>query len=95
MTNGSAAGAAAAQAARMNAIKASGVLIRVESRDFRTIVEYAKEPLVVVAPKGFWNRQYRYLTSYKGLAFYTKSPEPLMLPGDTELIKCESFSIPT
>jgi hypothetical protein len=93
MTNGAAAGAAAAQAARMNAIKASGVLVQVESKDFVRLVEEMERPLVVYSPKGFLS-SHKYLTSYKGLAFYTKSDEPLRLPGSAEIIQSRRMSIP-
>ncbi len=94
MTNGSSAGAAAAaHAARMNAIKASGVLVEVANKDFVRLVEEMERPLVVYAPKGFWSG-HKYLTSYKGLAFYTKSDEPLRLPGSAEFILSKKISIP-
>jgi hypothetical protein len=37
---------------------------------------------------------YLYLTSYKGLAFFTKSPEPLILPGGSEVIQAQKIWIP-
>ncbi len=92
MSNGGA--VAAAHAASMNAIKASGVLVRLENKDFVRLIEGMERPLVVYSPKGFLSG-YKYLTSYKGLAFFTKSDEPLRLPGDIELIQSKSISIPT
>jgi len=93
MTNGSAAAGAAAHAARMNAIKASGVLVQVENKDFMGLIEEMDRPLVVYAPKNLWS-SHKYLTSYKGLAFYTKSKEALRLPSDIELINSKKISIP-
>lgn len=95
MSNGAAAGAAAAHAARMNAIKASGVLIKVDNRDFISLLEMTEKPLIVYTEKSFWRHNYQYLTSVKGLAFYTKSPERLLLPGDAIIIRSESISIPS
>jgi hypothetical protein len=95
MSNGAAAGAAAAHAARINAIKASGVLVRVEPRAFISALGMTEKPLVVYTEPGFWSRNYKYLASVKGLAFYTKSPDRLNLPGDAEFIKCESIYIPS
>ncbi len=89
------AGAAAAHAAQMNAIKASGVLVRVEVRDFMTVLQMAEKPLVVYSGKSFWSRSFKYLTSYKGLAFYTKSPERLNLPGSAEVIASQEIYIPS
>ena len=96
MSAGGAAGAsgAAAAAAIAQATKASGVLVRVEPRDFLRILESQKEPLVVHATGGFFNTNYQYLASYKGLAFFTKSETPINLPRDTELVQAKKIWIP-
>jgi len=91
MTNG----AAVAAAAIANAIKASGAIVRVESRDFQIIVQRTERPLIVMTKPGFWYRGYRYLTNYKGLTFYTKSGTALNLPGDAEIVNCQSIYIPS
>ncbi len=90
---GAAAGVAAA-AAIANAIKASGAIVRVENDDFLTIIKRAEKPLVVMKQKSFWSPSFKYISSYKGLAFFTKSAEPLRLPSDVELIMAKSISIP-
>jgi hypothetical protein len=89
-----AAGAAGAAAAAANAIKASGVLVRVEPEEFVKILARAKDPLVVVAEGGFFSPKYQYLTSYKGLAFYCKAGEPLPLPAGVELVRANSMWSP-
>ncbi|MBZ5579083.1 MAG: hypothetical protein LAP40_21180 [Acidobacteriia bacterium] len=86
--------AAAGAAAIAEAIKASGVLVRVEPEEFSKILNRIKDPLVVVAQGGFFNSNYRYLVSYKGLAFYTKTGAPLPLPGGTEVVRSNRISIP-
>lgn len=88
---GAAAGAAAAVA---NAIKASGVVVRVEVADFVAVLGRMESPLVVIAEGGVFRKQYRYLTSYKGLAFFTKSADVLVLPSRTEVIVAGKISIP-
>jgi hypothetical protein len=93
--SGSAAGAAAVHAAIANAIKASGAIVKVENRDFLTLLDRAEKPLVVMAGKGFLSPSYKYLFSYKGLAFYTKSSEQLRLPISVELIMAKSIWIPS
>ena len=40
----------------------------------------------VHATGGFFSTNYQYLTSYKGLAFFTKEPEPIEPPARTELV---------
>ena len=95
MTNGSGAGAAAAaQHAIANAIKAFGVVVTVTNKDFMTILDRTEKPLVVMSNKSFWSPNYKYISSYKGLTFYTKSGEPLRLLGDVELVMSEKIRLP-
>ncbi len=89
-------GAAAAHyAAIANAIKASGAIIRVEPEEFMKILSKAKDPLVVASKGGFIKANHQYLTSYKGLIFFTKSSEPLMLPGSAEVVTSKQIWIPS
>ncbi len=85
---------AAVAAAIANAIKASGVLIKVDQSDFLTILSKAEKPLVITALGGFMTKNYQYMTSYKGFAFYTKSASPLILPGTVEIINAKQIWIP-
>ena len=94
MSGGAAAGAAAAAAARVQAIKASGVLVTVEPTEFMHLLNRQSSPLVVHATGGFFSTNYQYLTSYKGLAFFTRSPQPLNLPSGVELVESKAISIP-
>ena len=88
------AGGAAVYAAIANATKASGVIVRVEPENFMKILDKNKEPLVVTVKGGLFKANYQYLTSYKGLAFFTKSPAPLNLPGSAEVITSGQIWIP-
>jgi hypothetical protein len=85
---------AAAAAAIANAIKASGVVVRVSPKDFYQILALAEEPLVVMAQGGFFQQTHHYLTSYKGLAFFTKSVEAIRFPGPVELVTARKIWIP-
>jgi hypothetical protein len=85
---------AAAQAAIAQAIKASGTLVRVEPRDFSRILNKQEAPLIVRARGGFFRTGWYYLTSYKGLAFFALSPEPLPLPGRAEVIDARKIWVP-
>lgn len=87
-------GAAAHAAAIANAIKASGVVVRVDAADFLAVLKRVDEPLVVVSYGGVFKKQHKYLTSYKGLAFFTKSAAALVLPSRVEVIQAKSISIP-
>jgi hypothetical protein len=87
------AGGAAARV-MIAAIGASGVIVRVEPDDFIGILQRQSGALVVHATGGFISTEYRYLTSYKGLAFYTKARAPLDLQPGTELVQAKSMWVP-
>jgi hypothetical protein len=86
--------AGGAAAAIANAIKASGVLVSLEPEEFAKILNRAKDPLVVTATAGFFGGKFRYLFSYKGLAFTTVSATPIMLPAGCEVVSADGISIP-
>lgn len=86
---------AAHAAAIAKAIKASGVLISVKAEDFEAIIRRSEKPLVISATGGFLSTRYSYLTSYKGFAFFTKSPTPLMFSPGIEMIVAEKIWIPS
>ncbi len=92
--NAGAGAAAAAAAAIAQAIKASGTIVRVAPEEFVRILGRQQEPLVVRATGGFFGTSFQYLSSYKGLAFFTKSPTTLSLPTRCEIIDSEKIWIP-
>jgi hypothetical protein len=87
------AGGAGAMAVIANAIKASGAIVRVEPQEFLNILGKVKEPLVVHSPAGFLT-QHKYLTSYKGLVFFARSKEQLVIPASTEIVSAKKIWIP-
>ena len=80
--------------AMIQAIKASGAIVRVDSDAFMQILRRVEEPIVVCATGGFFTTNYQYLTSYKGLFFFTKATQPLMLPANSEVVEAKKISIP-
>jgi hypothetical protein len=94
MMSAGASAAAAGAAAAAQAIKASGAIVRVEPDDFLEILRRQQEPLVVHATGGLFSTSYQYLSSYKGLAFYTKSPVPMRLPNGCEIVQARKIWIP-
>jgi hypothetical protein len=88
------ASAAAAAAAIAQAIKASGAIVSVEPQEFLRILRRTEQPLVIHATGGVFSTNYQYLTSYKGLIFFTKSPMPLDLPQGPEIIIAQKIWIP-
>ena len=95
MVYGAEAGAGGAENAVADAIKASGAIVSVEPGDFEAILERTEAPLVVIAQGGVFKTKYHYLTAYKGLIFYTRTPMPLALPPKTELINARKIWVPS
>jgi hypothetical protein len=89
-----AAAGAAVAVAIANAIKASGVVVRLDSANFQTILRKIENPLVIYAEGGMFKSNYQYLISYRGFAFFTKSPTPLLLPTGAETIVTKGIWIP-
>src|SRR4051794_16896188 len=56
-------------AAMIQAVKASGTIVRVVPQEFERLLHRQKEPLVVHALGGVFTTKHLYLMSYKGLAF--------------------------
>ena len=86
-------GVAGAAVAAADALKAMVSIVCIEPRNFLAILEKSQELLVVHSPAGFFSK-HKYLTSYKGLAFFTKSPQIIDLPIDTELVTAKKIYIP-
>ena len=85
---------AAAAAVIANAIKASGVVVQVSPADFHAILRKIQKPLVIFAQGGFFSKNYQYLVSYKGFAFFTKAAEPMILPSEVETVAAKRIWIP-
>src|SRR5687767_3893684 len=77
------------------AIKASGAIVRVEPDDFLRILARSADPLVISALGGYLSGGHDYLTSYKGIGFFTNSPRPLTLPGGAEIVAAQKIWIPS
>jgi hypothetical protein len=84
----------AAVAAMIQAVKASGAIVRVEPGTFSHLVQKSIGGLVITSEGWAFGKRYKYLTSYKGLAFYTSSSEPLQLPATVEVIPAQSMWMP-
>ena len=80
-------------AAQHNAIKAMGSFVIVEAEEFLKLLEKEEKPVVVYCEGGFFSKN-KYLTSYKGLTFFTKSKEFLPLPAGAEIILAKKISVP-
>jgi hypothetical protein len=91
---GAAGGTAAAYAAIANALKASGVIVRLEIAEWLRVLERTERPLVVIGKGGVFKKHHQYLTSYRGLAFFAKSNDMIVLPRGCEVVQAKHISIP-
>ena len=94
MSSAGAMTAAAAQAAIINAVRSFGVIVTVEPEEFLSVVVRQDAPLIVLSTAGIFATEYRYLVSYKGLTFFTKSASPLEIPAGAELVRAGKLSLP-
>ena len=88
------AAAGAAAAAMIQAVKASGVIVRLGPEEFSNLMNRAVDPLIVIAQGGLFTKNYQYLMSYKGLAFFAKSDVPLRIPEAAEVVTAGAIWIP-
>ena len=85
----------ASAATSLKAIRASGVLIQVDPKEFLSILEKLEAPLIVKARnKFFLSITYHYLFIYKGFAIFTESKQPLQLSENFDLIEAENIWTP-
>lgn len=87
--------AAAAAAAILQSISASGVLVRLEPGEFQRLLQKIEQPLIVTASGGVFSTKYQYLVSYRGLAFHTRSKQPIPLPVTAETVSSKKIWMPT
>lgn len=86
--------AAALAVANAQASMAVGAIVHVEPSDFLAILERQPGSLVVRARSGVFSITHRYLTSYKGLVFFTKSPVAIDLPPATQIVQSKRLWVP-
>jgi len=77
-----------------SALKAMGGVVYLGPDEFMRILEKEKEPIVVTSESRLFGITYHYLTSRRGFIFYTRSKQPLHLPGEAEVIKAKTIWIP-
>ena len=90
---GGGAAAAAAAAAMINAIKASGAIVKVAPEDFQKLLEQNVQGLVVHSVGKILGR-HKYIMGFKGLAFYTSSREALAMPRALQIVEAKKIWIP-
>jgi hypothetical protein len=88
-------GEAGGYAAMIQAVKASGAIVKVKPDDFQMILGRTERPVVVTARGRFLAKGHKYLVSYGGLFFYTRSATPLQMPSRAEVIEAQSIWVPS
>jgi hypothetical protein len=86
---------AAAAAAVMQAIKASGAIVNMAPGEFQRLLEQNSQGVVVHSQGKFFSRKHKYLMAYRGLFFYTASREPLTVPRAVQVVEAKRIWIPT
>ena len=86
-------GGAAAHQMATEALKAMGPIVVLEPEDFLAMLAKNADGLVIHAPSGMFSKN-KYITAYKGLIFFTKTKDELMLPADIEVIRSKKIAIP-
>jgi hypothetical protein len=71
--------------------RSSGLLVRLSPEEFSRLVSRTSDQLVVVVEG---DSHYHYLTSHKGVPFYTRSQNRLQLPPNAEVVIAEGMSLP-
>jgi hypothetical protein len=79
----------------IEAVKASGTIVRVDPTGFAEILRKSDSPLIVTAEGWLFGKTYEYLTSYRGFCFYARSKEPLQLPGRAEIVHAQRVWAPS
>ena len=74
-----------------NAIKAQGVIVEVSPNDFDAILRQTEKPLVVHAESKIIRVTHKYLTSYRGMVFYTRLKEPLQFSRPVEMVEAKKL----
>jgi hypothetical protein len=87
-------GAAAAAAAAVRAIKASGTLVQVKPDEFRTLLRQNAEGLVVHAAAGLFGTAHKYMMGYHGLAFYTFARDEIQVPSTCQIVEAQRIWTP-
>lgn len=80
--------------AQHNALKMSGVFVKLDRSDFQNLLNRNENLAVVVYESNFFGTKFTYITSHKGLAFFCKTKEALSVPGRHEVFNAKSITLP-
>jgi hypothetical protein len=58
------------------------------------VISRAENPVIIISRGGFMKKDFDYLTSYKGLIFFTRTKNEVNLSGNAEIISAQQIWIP-
>jgi len=62
------------------------VVVETEPEDFMSVISKSEKPLVITVSSGVMKKEYKYLTTCRGLIFFTRSKTPLELPPGIDVV---------
>jgi len=86
--------AAAAAAARIRAIKASGGIVRVAEEEFQKLLAQNARGLDVHSTRWVFGTFHVYVMGYQGLVFYTQSSDELHVPVTCQVVEASRVWTP-
>lgn len=82
-------------AEEFRAIASTGSIVKITPEVMLGLISRMNEPLIIEChKKRFYGGEYSYLTSYKGLCFYTEAKSQLAIPTSAEIIMASEMWIP-
>ena len=72
----------------------SSVVISVETDEFMRLLKEAGNPVVIHQPSKWWQPYNRYLLTYRGMTFYTRTKEELVISKYADTVQAKSFYVP-
>lgn len=71
-----------------------GIVISVENDEFMRLMKQANDVIVIHQKPTWWQSYNRYLMSYRGMTFYTRSKEELVISKYSEVVTAKHFYAP-
>lgn len=71
-----------------------GPFVVCEPIEFQNLLARCETPIIVCAEKGMLTKTFQYLTSYRGLVFYTESGFPIEMPTQAEVVSARQIVMP-
>jgi hypothetical protein len=80
--------------AQQNALKMSGVFVKLTPSDFQNLINKHDNLAIVFSKSSFFGTSFSYVTAHKGLTFFCKTKDQLSLPSKHEVFSVAHLSLP-